>query len=51
MNATKTDAVVPTDSSAVENATDAANAQAAALQGNGPTGNTVAEDGTTERDE
>ena len=50
-DATKTDAVVPTDSSAVENATDAAAAQAASLHGSGPTGNTVAEDGTTERDE
>ena len=50
-DATKTDAVVPTDSSAVENATDAADAQATALHGDGPTGNTVAEDGTTERDE
>ena len=50
-DATKTDAVVPTDSASVEKATDAANAQAAALEGDGPTGNTVAEDGTTERDE
>ncbi|WP_174293110.1 penicillin-binding protein 2 [Sphingomonas bacterium] len=49
--ATKTDAVVPTDSSAVENATDAANSQAAALQARGPGGNSVAEDGTTEQDE
>jgi len=46
---TKTDAVVPSDSAAVEAATDQANAQAAALQGDGPTGNTVAEDGTTEQ--
>jgi penicillin-binding protein 2 len=49
--ATKNDAVVPSDSPAVENATNASNAIAAALQGDGPTGNTVAEDGTTERDE
>jgi penicillin-binding protein 2 len=47
--ATKTDAVVPSDSRAVEAATDQANAQAAALEGDGPTGNTVAEDGTTEQ--
>ena len=51
VEATKTDAAVPTDSDAVENATDVANAQAAALEGNGPTGNTVAEDGTTEGDQ
>ena len=51
VEATKTDAAVPTDSAAVENATDVANAQAAALEGNGPTGNTVAEDGTTEGDQ
>ena len=51
VEATKTDAAVPTDSAAVTNATDIANAQAAALEGNGPTGNTVAEDGTTEGDQ
>ena len=51
VEATKTDAAVPTDSAAVESATDTANAQAAALEGNGPTGNTVAEDGTTEGDQ
>ncbi|WP_374943613.1 penicillin-binding protein 2 [Sphingomonas sp.] len=46
--ATKTDAIVPSDAPAVENATDLANASQAALAGDGPTGNTVAEDGTTE---
>ena len=51
VEATKTDAAVPTDSAAVTSATDIANAQAAALEGNGPTGNTVAEDGTTENDQ
>ena len=49
--ATKTDAVVPSDSDAVEAATDAANQSQAALAVDGPTGNTVAEDGTTERSE
>ncbi len=48
-SATKTDAVVPSDSAAVEAATDAANQTQAALATDGPTGNTVAEDGTTER--
>ena len=48
-SATKTDAVVPTDSAAVEAATDLANQTQAALATDGPTGNTVAEDGTTER--
>jgi penicillin-binding protein 2 len=46
--ATKTDAIVPSDAPAVENATDLANASQAALVGDGPSGNTVAEDGTTE---
>ncbi|WP_267395648.1 MULTISPECIES: penicillin-binding protein 2 [unclassified Sphingomonas] len=46
-NATKTDAVVPSDAPAVENATDLANASQAALSS---PGNTVAEDGTTDRD-
>ncbi|WP_445193987.1 penicillin-binding protein 2 [Sphingomonas sp. Tas61C01] len=49
--ATKTDAVVPSDSDAVEAATAAANQSQAALAIDGPTGNTVAEDGTTERSE
>ena len=48
-SATKTDAVVPTDSAAVEAATDLSNQTQAALATNGPAGNTVAEDGTTER--
>ena len=47
--ATKTDAAVPTDAPAVEAATDLANQTQEALVGDGPTGNTVAEDGTTER--
>ncbi|HVF93773.1 MAG TPA: penicillin-binding protein 2 [Sphingomonas sp.] len=47
--ATKTDAAVPSDSAAVEAATAAANQTQAALVTDGPTGNTVAEDGTTER--
>jgi penicillin-binding protein 2 len=46
--ATKTDATVPTDAPAVEAATDLANQTQEALVGDGPTGNTVAEDGTTE---
>ena len=46
--ATKTDATVPSDAPAVESATDLANASQAALAGDGPSGNTVAEDGTTE---
>ncbi|SEM55668.1 penicillin-binding protein 2 [Sphingomonas gellani] len=46
--ATKTDAVVPSDAPAVEAATDQANSQAADLVGVGPSGTTVAEDGTTE---
>ncbi len=45
--ATKTDAIVPSDAPAVENATDQANATQAALVS---PGNTVAEDGTTERE-
>jgi penicillin-binding protein 2 len=45
--ATKTDAIVPSDAPAVENATDQANATQAALVA---PGNTVAEDGTTERE-
>ncbi len=45
--ATKTDAIVPSDAPAVENATDQANATQAALV---TPGNTVAEDGTTERE-
>ncbi len=49
--ATKTDAIVPSDSDAVEAATAAANQSQAALAVDGPTGNTVAEDGTTERSE
>lgn len=48
---TKTDAVVPSDSRAVEAASAQANAQVEALAGDGPTGNTVAEDGTTEIDQ
>ena len=47
--ATKTDAIVPSDAPAVEAATDLANQVQEALVGDGPTGNTVAEDGTTER--
>ena len=47
--ATKTDAIVPADAPAVEAATDLANQTQEALVGDGPTGNTVAEDGTTER--
>ena len=49
VEATKTDAVVPSDAPAVEAATDQANATQAALETGGPAGNTVAEDGTTER--
>ncbi len=45
--ATKTDAIVPSDAPAVENATDQANATQAALV---TLGNTVAEDGTTDRE-
>jgi penicillin-binding protein 2 len=48
--ATKTDAVVPSDAPAVEDATDLANASQAALAGAGPSGDSVAEDGTTERE-
>ena len=47
--ATKTDATVPTDAPAVEAATDLANQAQEALAADGPTGNTVAEDGTTEQ--
>ncbi len=47
--ATKTDGVVPADAPAVEAATDLANQAQAALVGPGPTGDTVAEDGTNER--
>jgi penicillin-binding protein 2 len=46
--ATKTDPAVPSNAPAVEAATDLANATAAAMEGDGPTGNTIAEDGTTE---
>ena len=46
--ATKTDAVVPSDAPAVRAATDLANESQEALAAEGPTGNTVAEDGTTE---
>lgn len=49
--ATKIDATVPSDAPAVEAATDAANVTQAALAVDGPTGNTVAEDGTTENGE
>ncbi|WP_267380139.1 MULTISPECIES: penicillin-binding protein 2 [unclassified Sphingomonas] len=49
VEATKTDAVVPSDAPAVEAATDQANATQAALAHDGPAGNTVAEDGSTER--
>ena len=45
--ATKIDATVPSDAPAVEAATDAANATQAELAN----GDTVAEDGTTEREE
>ena len=48
-NATKTDAEVPTDADAVEAATDIANQAQELLAAEGPTGETVAEDGTTER--
>jgi penicillin-binding protein 2 len=48
VEATKTDAVVPTDSSSVENATDQADVQAANLRAPTPSGNSVAEEGTTE---
>lgn len=51
VEATKTDAVVPTDSSAVEQATDQADAQTAGLRAPTPAGNSVAEEGTTEGDE
>ncbi|WP_294217911.1 penicillin-binding protein 2 [uncultured Sphingomonas sp.] len=47
--ATKTDAVVPSDSAAVERATDQANATQAAVQGRDAAGTTIAEEGTTER--
>jgi penicillin-binding protein 2 len=50
-NATKTDATVPSDSDAVEAATDLANQTQAALATPGAGGDTVAEDGTTERNE
>ncbi|MEG3165568.1 penicillin-binding protein 2 [Sphingomonas sp. PB2P19] len=46
-SATKTDALVPSDAPAVERATDQANASQAALV---TPGNTVAEDGTTDRE-
>jgi len=46
--ATKTDAVVPSDAPAVRAATDLANQSQEALAAEGPTGNTVAEEGTTE---
>ncbi|WP_194150410.1 penicillin-binding protein 2 [Sphingomonas oligophenolica] len=47
--ATKTDGVVPTDSAAVEAATDLANQTQAALTGTSAAGDTVAETGSTER--
>ncbi len=47
--ATKTDGVVPTDSAAVEAATDLANQTQAALVGGNATGDSVAETGSTER--
>ncbi|MBB4153176.1 penicillin-binding protein 2 [Sphingomonas jinjuensis] len=47
--ATKTDAVVPSDSASVERATDLANATQAAVQGSEANGTTIAEEGTTER--
>jgi penicillin-binding protein 2 len=50
-NATKTDPSVPSDSDAVEAATDLANQTQDALATRSPVGNTVAEDGTTERTE
>ncbi len=50
-NATKTDATVPSDSDAVEAATDLANQTQAALAPDSPLGNSVAEDGSTERTE
>ena len=50
-NATKTDGVVPSDSDAVEAATDLANQTQAALAPDNPLGNSVAEDGSTERNE
>jgi penicillin-binding protein 2 len=49
--ATKTDGVVPSDSDAVEAATDLANQTQAALAPESPLGNSVAEDGSTERSE
>jgi penicillin-binding protein 2 len=50
-NATKTDPSVPSDSDAVEAATDLANQTQAALADRAPAGDTVAEDGTTEQGE
>ncbi len=50
-NATKTDATVPSDSDAVEAATDLANRTQAALAPESLFGNSVAEDGSTERTE
>ncbi|MCU6452971.1 penicillin-binding protein 2 [Sphingomonas sp. A2-49] len=49
--ATKTDGVVPSDSDAVEAATDLANRTQAALAPESPLGNSIAEDGSTERSE
>jgi penicillin-binding protein 2 len=46
--ATKNDAVVPSNAPAVAAATTQADKQAATLEGDGPTGDTIAEDGTTE---
>jgi penicillin-binding protein 2 len=46
--ATKTDAAVPSDAPAVQAATDAAGRTQEGLATEGPQGNTVAEDGTTE---
>jgi penicillin-binding protein 2 len=47
-NATKTDPSVPSDSDAVEAATDLANQTQAALVPESPLGNSIAEDGSTE---
>ena len=47
--ATKTDAAVPSDSAAVRAAASAATNTQEDLAVDGPQGNTVAEDGTTER--
>ena len=49
--ATKTDGVVPSDSSAVETAAGQSDAQAASVRHDEGAGNSLAEDGPTERDE